>query len=109
MKKLRLYLHELLDDPAVHYPAWYLLSPKLHRDENLREALRALHRMDFDGYEHPGELPEIFSAFRMGQYPIYRERFVAGYFGGRVMLLESSGWKTLPFSEEGCDPENWLI
>ncbi|WP_457607137.1 hypothetical protein [Nitratifractor sp.] len=109
MKKERLYLHELLDDPVVSYPAWYLLSPKLHRDENLRESIRALHSLRFEPYTPPDSPADLFAAFRAGLYPIYRERYVAGYFGGRVMLLESGGWKSLPLSEEAMAMESWLI
>ena len=109
MKKLRLYLHELLDDPVVTYPAWYLLSPKLHRDENLRETLRNIHRMDFSAYAHPRDPSEIFTVMRGGDYPIYLEKYAVGYFGGRVMYLESGGWKSMPLSEEAFDMSNWLL
>ncbi|WP_456432524.1 hypothetical protein [Nitratifractor sp.] len=109
MKKERLYLYELLEDPAVSYPAWYLLSPRLHRDENLRETLRAIHSTTFTPYHHPETLSELFDAFHSGIYPIYKESYAAGEFGGRVMLLEGKGWKSLPFGEEACKPENWLI
>ena len=109
MKKERLYLYEFLEDPVVSYPAWYLLSPKLHRDENLRETLKAIHSVTFEHYTHPANVSELFSAFRSGFYPIYRERYAAGNFGGRVMILEGKGWKSLPFSEETCKTENWLI
>ena len=109
MKKLRLYLHELLEDPVVTYPAWYLLSPRLHRDENLRETLRSIHRMDFSAYAHPAEPSEIFSTLRAGTYPVYLEKYAVGYFGGRVMYLESGGWKSMPLSEEAFDMHNWLL
>lgn len=109
MKKLRLYLHELLDDPVVSYPAWYLLSPKLHRDENLRETLRKIHAMEFDSLAHPAEPSEIFSALRRRSYPIYLEKYAVGYFGGRVMYLESGGWKSMPLSEEAFEMANWLL
>ena len=109
MKKERLYLYELLDDPVVSYPAWYLLSPKLHRDENLRETLRAIHRADFSPYASPASFDELFAAFRAGCYPIYRERAAAGYFAGRVMVLEGNGWKGLPLNEETTALENWLV
>ncbi|WP_456393208.1 hypothetical protein [Nitratifractor sp.] len=109
MKKERLYLYDFLEEPVVNYPAWYLLSPKLCRDENLRETLRAIHRMEFSAYAAPRSFEELFSAFRSGLYPIYRERYAAGYFGRRVMLLESGGWKSLPLSEEASILENWLI
>ncbi len=109
MKKERLYLYDFLEEPVVNYPAWYLLSPKLYRDENLRESLRAIHRMEFSPYSCPRSFDELFAAFRSGLYPIYRERYAAGYFGGRVMLLESGGWKSLPLSEEAIVLGNWLI
>ena len=109
MKKERLYLYDLLEDSIVAYPAWYLLSPKLHHDENLRETLKAIHSLTFEPYTHPRTPSELFSAFRSGIYPVYRERYAAGNFGGRVMILEGRGWKSLPFSEEACHLENWLI
>ncbi len=109
MKKERLYLYDLLEAPPLSYPAWYLLSPKLHRDENLRETLKAIHSLSFEPYNHPENFSELFASFRMGLYPIYKERHATGNFGGRVMILEGKGWKSLPFSEETCDLENWLI
>ena len=109
MKKSRLYLHELLEDPAVSYPAWYLLSPRLHRNENLHETLRAIHSLDFAPYRHPENPEEIFAALRAGSFPIFRERYAAGYFGGKVMVLESGGWKSLPVNEESFGMQNWLI
>ncbi len=109
MKKSRLYLHELLEDPVVSYPAWYLLSPRLHRNENLHETLRAIHSLNFTSYRHPENPEEIFAAFRAGGFPIYFERYAAGYFGGKVMVLESGGWKSMPVNEESFGMQNWLI
>jgi len=109
MKKERLYLYDLLEDPLVSYPAWYLLSPKLHRDENLRETLKAIHSMDFAPYAYPENFDDLFAAFAAGFYPIFREKYATGYFGGKVMFLESGGWKSMPLSREAFELENWLI
>jgi len=109
MKKERLYLYDLLDDPVIFYPAWYLLSPKLHRDENLRESLRAIHAMEFVPYTHPESFEDLFAAFAAGLYPIFREKYATGYFGGRVMTLESGGWRAMPMSREAVELAHWLI
>jgi len=109
MKKERLYLYDLLDDPVISYPAWYLLSPKLHRDENLRESLKAVHSLEFSPYTHPENFDELFAAYAAGLYPIFREKYITGYFGGRVMFLESAGWKAMPMNRETIELEQWLI
>ena len=109
MKKERLYLYDFLEEPPITYPAWYLLSPKLHRDENLKETLRAIHCIEFENYRNPKNLYEIFDSFKYGIYPIYKERYATGYFGNRVMILESSGWKSLNFSQDSINLDNWLI
>ena len=109
MKKERLYLYDILDDPVLSYPAWYLLSPKLHRDENLREALKAIHSMDFSSYAHPKSFDDLFASFSAGLYPIFREKYATGYFGGKVMFLENGGWRAMPMSREVFGLENWLL
>jgi hypothetical protein len=109
MKKERLYIHEIIEEPVVSYPAWYTLSPKLSRDERLHETLRALHMMDFCRYRSPENPSQIFDMLRSGAYPVYMERYAVGLFGGRLMYLESPGWKTMPVCEDVFDMENWLI
>jgi hypothetical protein len=109
LKKERLYLYEFLDDPVISYPAWYLLSPKLHRDERLRETLKAIHSMDFSAYIRPEKFDDLFASLSAGLYPIFREKYAIGYFGGKVMFLESGGWKAMPLSREAFELENWLI
>ncbi len=109
MKKRRLYLYEIVEEPILSYPAWYILSTALAKDENLQESLRAIHTMNFEAYHYPRVSSEIFTTLQSGCYPIYKEHYVVGYFGGKVMYLESSGWKKMPLSKESFDMQNWLV
>ena len=108
-KKAKLYLTDLMDDPAITYPAYYHLSPALAGNEMLHDALIALHRYEWDHYEVPKNYDEIFASIRRGSFAIYREKYVVGYFGGRMMYLEPHGWKGMPITEEVFVLENWQV
>ena len=108
-KKERLYISELLTDPAVTYPAYYVLSPSMHKNEILHTALIALHSFDFSYYETPVKYEDIFAMFYAGTFPIYKEKYIVGYFGNKMMYLESNGWKSMPVTEEIFKMENWLV
>ena len=108
-KKERLYISELLDDPAVAYPAYYVLSLSMHKNEMLHAALMALHSFDFSYYEVAKSYEDIFAMFDSGTFPIYKEKYIVGYFGNRLMYLESNGWKSLSATEDIFRMEHWLV
>ena len=108
-KKERLYISELLEDPSVTYPSYYALSPKMMKSEMLHYALIVLHSLDFEHYEHPTSYEDIFAMFSGGMYPIYKEMHVVGYFGGKMMYLDASGWKGMPCTQDVFKMENWMV
>ncbi len=108
-KKERLYISALLEDPVVTYPAYYLLSSSLLKNEMLIAALEALHRFDFHYYETPRSHKDIFAMFASGTFPIYKEKYIVGYFGGKMMYLESQGWRGMPVTDDIFEMEHWLV
>ncbi len=108
-KKERLYIADIMEDPVVTYPSYYLLSKSMHNNEMLQATLEAIHQMEFDVYRVAVNSDEIFHLLHSGQFPIFRERYVVGYFGGRIMYLESNGWKSMLMTEEAFMMENWLL
>ena len=108
-KKERLFIADIIDDPVVTYPSYYLLSKSMHGNEMLHAALEAIHQMEFGFYREPNHYEEIFRLLHSGQFPIFKEHYAVGYFGGRVMYLESNGWKSMPMTEDAFRMENWLI
>jgi len=108
-KKERLYISDIIDDAVVTYPSYYLLSRSMHGNELLHGALEAIHKMEFSFYREAENYEEIFAMMRSGQFPVYKERYAVGYFGGRVMYLETNGWKSMPMTEDAFKMENWLI
>jgi len=108
-KKEKLYISELLDNPAVVYPAYYVLSPSMYKNEMLHSALMSLHSFDFSYYETAKSFDDIFTMLHSGTFPIYKEKYIVGYFGNKMMYLESNGWKGLPSTEDIFKIENWLV
>jgi hypothetical protein len=108
-KKERLFITDLLTDPAVTYPAYYLLSPSMARNEMLLSSLEALHSFDFNYYTAPQTHADIFAMFAGGGFPIYLEKYIVGYFGGRMMVLESHGWKSMTVTEAVFEMGNWWV
>jgi hypothetical protein len=47
--------------------------------------------------------------FSGGMFPIYKEQFIMGYFGGKIMYLDASGWKKMPCTEDVFKMENWMV
>ena len=80
-KKERLYICDLLDNPAVPYPSYYVLSSSMNNNEMLQTALIALHSFDFSYYERAKSYEDIFAMFHSGTFPIYKEKYIVGYFG----------------------------
>jgi len=108
-KKERLYISDLLTDPAVTYPSYYVLSASMCKNEMLQTALICIHSFDFSYYETAKSYEDLFAMFHSGNFPIYKEKYVVGYFGNRMMYLESNGWKSMPSTEDIFKMENWLI
>lgn len=108
-KKERLYIQDILDNPAVSYPAYYTLSASMHQNEMLRSALVSLHGFDFSFYEKAKNHEDIFALLHSGGFPIYKEKYIVGYFGNKMMYLESNGWKAMPATQELFIPDNWLV
>lgn len=108
-KKEKLYISEFIDNPAVAYPAYYILSLSMYKNEMLHTALMALHTFDFSYYEVPKSSEEIFTMFDSGTFPIYKEKYVIGYFANKMMYLESNGWKGMPATADIFKMENWLV
>lgn len=108
-KKERLYITEIMDDPPISYPMYYTVSGSLKENEMLHESLFAIHLSEYDRYETPIDAAALFASFGAGIFPIYKEQYVVGCFGGRLMYLESAGWKSLGVTEGVFDMHNWLI
>jgi len=107
--KERLYISDFIENPIITYPAYYLLSKNMHKNEMLQATLEAIHTIEFLNYHQPKEYSEIFALLDSGQFPIYKEHYAVGYFGGRVMYLESYGWKSMPMTKDAFAMENWLV
>jgi hypothetical protein len=108
-KKEKLYITDIVDEPHLIYPSYYLLSPSLIKNEMLHAALAAIHNLDFHYYHPPKEYSDIFQTLDSGAFPLYKEKYVVGCFGGRIMFLESSGWRTMPVTKDVFALENWLL
>jgi hypothetical protein len=78
-------------------------------NEMLHTAIVALHSFDFKEYKTPKTHEDIFKMFQSGIFPIYKEKYIVGYFGNRMMFLESNGWKGVPATADIFKLENWLI
>ena len=108
-KKERLYISELLDDPSVTYPSYYALSASMMKNEMLHYAITVLHSLDFEHYQYPTNYEDIFAMFSGGMFPIYKEMYVVGFFGGKMMYLDANGWKGMPCTEDVFKMENWMV
>jgi len=108
-KKERLYICDIMDNPAVSYPSYYILSGSMMKNEMLQSAMIALHSFDFSYYESPQSFNDIFTMFDSGTFPLYKEKYIVGYFGNKMMYLESNGWKGMPATADIFKLENWLV
>ena len=108
-KKERLYVSDLLENPAVTYPSYYILSSSMHQNEMLHSALIALHSFDFTNYHTATKHEDIFAMLNYGGFPLYKEKYIIGYFGNKMMFLESNGWKALPCTADVFEVGNWLV
>lgn len=108
-KKERLYISDFVDEPVVAYPSYYLLSKSSANNEILRTTLEAIHMFAFEPYRVAKDSEDIFAILDSGQFAIFKEYYAVGYFGGRVMYLETNGWKSMPMTRDAFLMENWLI
>ena len=108
-KKERLYICDLLENPAVPYPSYYVLSTSMMKNEMLHSAIVSLHSFDFSYYETAKNYDDIFAMFASGTFPLYKEKYIVGYFGNKMMYLESNGWKGMPATADIFKLENWLV
>ncbi len=108
-RKERLYICDIIENPPIIYPMYYLVSQSLKDNEMLHESLYAIHLCEFDRYEIPVDSSAIFASINKGLFPIYKQQYIISEFGGRLMYLESSGWKSLLVSADVFDMSYWLI
>ena len=108
-KKQKLYISELLDDPAITYPSYYVLSASMMVNDMLQGAIMNLHSYSLEHYTTPQSFDTIFDIFDSGAFPIYKEKYIVGYFGGKMMYLESAGWKSMPATRDTFVLEHWLV
>ena len=109
-KKERLYICDIMDNPAVPYPSYYVLSTSMFKNEMLQTALICLHMLlIFLIMKQLKTHEDIFAMLHSGTFPIYKEKYIVGYFGNKMMYLESNGWKGMPSTEDIFKMENWLV
>jgi len=108
-QKKRLYISDLLSEPAMLSPAYYTLSASLMKNELLLSTIESLHSYDFSYYSNPKSYKQLFDCFRAGSFAIYKELYIVGYFGSKMMYLQSNGWKAMPANEDIFKMDNWLI
>lgn len=109
IKKERLYISQLLEDPAMSYPAYYLLSEAMRKNEMLLSTIESLHSFALDYYEAPKTYDDVFVMFDNGSFAIYKERYIVGFFGGKMMYLEPNGWRGMPITKDVFELDNWLV
>lgn len=108
-KKERIYITELIVDPPISYPMYYTVSSTMKDNEMLLDTLTAIHLSDFERHQIPQNVSIIFTALGAGAFPIYKEQYAIGSFGGKLMYLDSSGWKSLTVTQDIFDLNQWLI
>ena len=108
-KKERLYVSELLDNPAITYPSYYSLSASMVTNDMLQGAIIDLHSYSLEHYSIASRYDEIFDMLDGGGFPIYKEKYIVGYFGGKMMYLESNGWKSMPMTRDTFILDHWLV
>jgi len=107
-KKERLYIQDILDNPTFSFPAYYTLTKTMIENEMLLDTLCAIHSYDFNHFKVPVQHDEIFRSLEAGVFVIYKEKYAVGYFGGKLMYLESNGWKSFNLTKDVFDLQNWL-
>ncbi|MDM5270660.1 hypothetical protein PGH07_00540 [Sulfurovum sp. zt1-1] len=108
-KKEKLFIKELLETPLITYPAYYNVSSSMMNNDYLHSALIALHSMDFYHYAMPESYEKIFETFATGAFAIFKEQYIVGYFGDKMMYLEANGWRAMPVTRDIFYVEHWLV
>jgi hypothetical protein len=108
-KKEKLYIKDLVNSPTLTYPYYYTLSHQLKESELLQDAIISLHSHNFNYYKHPTDHEEIFYKLASGSFAIYKEHYIVGHFGGKLMYLESNGWRAMPLTKEVFVLSYWLL
>ncbi|HEO97865.1 MAG: hypothetical protein JW682_05225 [Campylobacterales bacterium] len=108
-KKEKLYVKELMDRPLISYPAYYHVSRSMLNNDYLHSAIIALHSMDFHYYKAAESYEKIFETFASGAFAIYKELYIVGYFGDKMMYLEANGWHAMPANRDIFNLEHWLV
>jgi hypothetical protein len=108
LKKERLYINDIVSNPTITYPAYYNLSNYQQHNEFLQDALISIHSSNLSNYKNPKSIDEVFEATK-GSFAIYKEYYVVGFFGSKLMYLEPNGWKSMNVVEGIFDMKNWLI
>lgn len=109
MKKEKIYITDLIENPQVTYPMTYTVSAALAKSDELKDALVSIHSYDFVNYKQPKDHMAIYRAIDNGSFVIYKERYVVGEFGGRLMYLEGNGWSSLNLTRDSLDMRFWLV
>jgi len=106
--KERLYITDIVNNPAISSPAFYTLSTKLKNNEMLHFAIEAVHNYNFKAYYTPKSFNEIFASLNAGAFAIYKEKYIVANFN-KLMYLEPNGWKSLPAMQDIFELDNWLV
>ncbi|MBD3790653.1 MAG: hypothetical protein IE918_00620 [Campylobacterales bacterium] len=78
-------------------------------NDYLHSAIIALHSMDYDHYQIPESYEKIFETFAIGAFAIYKEHYIIGYFGDKMMYLEANGWHAMPVNKDIFNLAHWLV
>ncbi len=109
VNKQRIYIADLIDDITISTPTYYLVSNYLSKNENFLYTLKALHSYKFDNFYYPKSFEDLFKYLKSKYFAIYKEKYILGLFKGKLMYLESNGWKSLTPIEDIFKLENYLI
>ncbi len=108
-KKERLYIKDILPEPAVESPLFYLLSSYLSKNEMMQQVLIDIHSYDFKHYKTPKDFDDIFCSLSGGAFVVFKEKYAVGNFSSKLMYLESGGWRAMPCMIDTFRLDNWLI
>lgn len=108
-KKEKLYISDLVKNPTITYPSYYLLSQSMLKNENLLSTIEALHSFNFKFFSTPKSYQSLFASLDSGLFAIYKENYIVGYFGAKLMYLEPNGWKSMRVTKDIFNMDNWLI
>jgi hypothetical protein len=109
MKKEKIYITELMENPQVTYPMTYTVSSIMAKCDELKDALVSIHSFDFSGYVNPSSWFDIYKSIDNRAFVIYKERYAVSEFGGRLMYLEGNGWSSLNVTRDSFDMRFWLV